>query len=57
MTSTEQTIADATIRAVERPPLREELHEREGLVDRAKLLFEWYKSTRLGRTMARVGTA
>lgn len=57
MTSTEQAIADATIRAVERPPLREELHEREGLVDRAKLLFEWYKSTRLGRTMARVGTA
>ncbi len=57
MTSSDQEIADATVRAVERPPLREEIAGEQGLGAKGKLLFEWYKSTRLGRTLARVGTA
>lgn len=57
MIASDQEIADATIRAVDRPPLREEIAATEGLGAKGKLLFEWYKSTRIGRTMARVGTA
>lgn len=54
---TDQNISEATIRAVEGPPLREELAATAGLVDKAKVLFAWWKSTRAGRAMARVGTA
>jgi len=54
---TDQNISDTTIRAVEGPPLREELAAASGLVGKGKLLFQWWKSTRAGRAMARVGTS
>jgi membrane protein len=57
MTSSDQEIADATIRALERPPLREEIAGAEGVGAKGKLLLEWLKSTRPGRTLARVGVA
>jgi len=56
MTS-EQYLADATRRALDGPPLREELAATPGVAARGKTLLAWYKSTRIGRSLARVGTA